>query len=130
MFRDAREELERLQQQLLEEDGEEIEEQIASEEEEFLQEEDFDALLYDTDQGENPQVYENFSNDYGRGLRNYATGYKAYNADNTELDPQDLSEELLGKKEKLAWYLPVLLLIMAALVGAVVWWFAVTGGLF
>ena len=130
MFRDAREELERLQQQLLEEDGEEIEEQIASEEEEFLQEEDFDALLYDTDQGESPRVYENFSNDYGRGLRNYATGYKAYNADNTELDPQDLSEELLGKKEKLAWYLPVLLLIMAALVGAVVWWFAVTGGLF
>ena len=130
MFRDAREELERLQQQLLEEDGEEIEEQIASEEEEFLQEEDFNALLYDTDQGENPRVYENFSNDYGRGLRNYATGYKAYNADNTELDPQDLSEELLGKKEKLAWYLPVLLLIMAALVGAIVWWFAVTGGLF
>lgn len=59
MFRDAKEELERLEEALLEpEEPEEVPAQ---------------------------PVYRNFSNNYGRDLRNYASGYEAY-----EEDPADM----------------------------------------
>ncbi len=127
MFRDAQEELERLQAQLLEETEEE---EIVSEETDFLEEEDFDALLYDTDQGENPEVYENYSNDYGRSLRNYATGYRAYNADTTDTDLDAFSEEVFeGKKAASYGWLWALLGLMAAAIIGILWCFISMGGL-
>lgn len=125
MFRDAQEELERLQSQLLAEQ----QEQTGQQETEFLDEEDFEELLSDTDQGQSPEVYQNYSNDYGRQLRNYATGYKAYNTDKTDTDPQQLSQELLEEPRAVAIWPWLVLALMAAVVGAMVWMY-VSGGLF
>ena len=132
MFRDAQEELERLQAQLLEETEEEEEafQEEASEEDTFLDEEDFDELLSDTDQGENPGVYQNFSNDYGRNLRNFATGYKAYNTDRTDVSPDEISEEMLEEKSANLTWLWVLLIVMLAVIGVIFWSFLSAGGLF
>ena len=128
MFRDRDEELARLQAQLLEET--EQENQILPEEDEFLQEEVFDEILADTDRVEDCGVYQNFSNDYGKGLRNYASGYKAYNADKADVDLDDLSEELLNHREKSgSWAWVVLALLLISVVGVIVWIFLVLGGL-
>ncbi len=123
MFRDTKEELERLEQLLREEETEEVE--VPQEEEEdysqFLQEE-----------GEAPQgpvVYQNFSNGYGSQLRNYATGYKAYNADKTDTDLEQLSQEVLEEKKSPAiWLVAAVLGLMAAVLGVIIWIYA--GGLF
>lgn len=68
MFRDTKEELKRLEAELL-----------AQEEQ---------------DQQPAKTVYRNFSNHYGADLRNYASGYKAYNTDRTDTDPQRLSDQI------------------------------------
>lgn len=126
MFRDTQEELERLQAQLLEETEEE---ENTSEEAAFLDEEDFDTLLYDTDQGENPRVYENYSNDYGSSLRNFATGYKAYNSDRTDTDLDAFSENVFeGKEATYGWVWIILCLMVAAIVG-ILWCFLSMGDL-
>ena len=84
MFRqtDKDEELHRLEQELLEEE---------ETPEEYLD----PAALEDAPAGEAPRVYRNFSNNYGQDLRNYASDYRAYNADRTDTRPDDLSRELL-----------------------------------
>lgn len=77
MFRDTKEELKRLEEELL-----------AQEEQ---------------DQQPDPPaqpVYRNFSNHYGADLRNYASGYKAYNTDRTDTDPQQLSNQIRGEEEE------------------------------
>ena len=124
MFRDTQEELERLQAQLLAQT-----EQTDQQETQFLDEEEFEELLSDTDQGQSPAVYQNYSNDYGRDLRNYATGYKAYNADKTDKDPQQMSRELLEGPRAVAVWPWLILILMAAVVGAMVW-MCISGGLF
>lgn len=69
MFRDAKEELERLEEALLE--PEEPEEVPAQPE------------------------YRNFSNNYGRELRNHASGYEAYEEDLADME--ELSDEPQAK---------------------------------
>jgi len=94
MFRDKEEELQRLQQELLEqEEPEELPEE-AENDETLLDEAELDELLKDTRPSEDTVVYQNYSNDYGHQLRNYATGYKAYNTDNVDVDPEELSQQL------------------------------------
>ena len=127
MFRDRDEALQELQAQLLEETEEE---QTAPEQEEdFLDEDVLDKMLTDTDQGESCGVYQNYSNDYGRSLRNYASGYKAYNADKTDVDPEELSEQLLYPREKTSAWLWVVLVLMALVAGVIGYLFFVMGGL-
>lgn len=122
MFRDRQEELDRLQEQLLEE--EEPEEVLESEDEDgYLDEEELNMLLDGNDQGENPRVYQNYSNDYGRNLRNYATGYKAYNADKTDEDMDSYSQAVLEPKKDRG--ITALLLLMLGLlcgIAAVLGW--------
>lgn len=126
MFQDTKQELERLQAQLLEE-----EEQTAPEQDEdFLDEEIFDKILSDTDQGEACGVYQNYSNNYGRNLRNYASGYKAYNTDKTEISPQQMSQEILQPRKTVGPWLWVVLALMALVVGVIGWLFFSMGGLF
>lgn len=75
MFRDAKEELQRLEAELLAQEKPEI-----------------------PDEQQNVPahpVYRNFSNNYGADLRNYASGYKAYNTDRADADPEDLSDDIL-----------------------------------
>ena len=90
MFRDQEEELQRLQAELLEQ--EEPEQQ--PEQEELLDEDALEELLQDTRPAEGAVIYQNFSNDYGKKLRNYANGYQVYNTDRTDLDPEELSKQL------------------------------------
>lgn len=83
MFRqtDKDEELKRLEQELLETEEEPTEEYLEP------------AAVEDAPSGEAPRVYRNFSNNYGRDLRNFASDYRAYNAD--DADAEALSRELL-----------------------------------
>lgn len=120
MYRDRQEELQRLQEQLL--DGEEPEE-IVQEGEELLDEEELDALLEGADQGENPRVYRNFSNGYGKDLRNYATGYKAYNTDRTDEDLESYSQEVLAPKEdkSITGLLILMLALLCGIAGVLCW---------
>ena len=86
MGRDASEELQRVEAELLAE-----EEPAEEPAEEDLPEELLDDLLEDARMSDSG-IYCNFSNDYGKQLRNYASGYKAYNADKTDEDLESYSE--------------------------------------
>ena len=73
MFDDPRRELERLHQQLLEEEDEELDELI-----EEYGEEDYEEFFqedYREEYGQAP-FYRNFSNRYGANVRNFANGYR------------------------------------------------------
>lgn len=129
MFRDAQEELERLQAQLLEETQVVPTIEEKQEEEEYLLEDIIDEFLEDTAPGESPAVYQNFSNDYGRQLRNFATGYKAYNTDSTDTDLESFSEEVQNEEvpQKSGAWLGVVVALLAAIVGVIAY---ILGGLF
>lgn len=119
MYRDREEELQRLQEQLLE-----VEEPAQEQdEEELLDEDTLEELLSDSSQIKNTRVYQNFSNDYGKNLRNYASGYNAYNSDKADTDLDSYSEAVREPKKTdgLLWLAVVLLAMMAAVVGAIVW---------
>lgn len=130
MYRDREEELQRLQKQLLE-DEEPAQEQ-EEEEEELLDEETLEELLNESSQIKNTKVYQNFSNDYGKNLRNYASGYKAYNSDRIDTELDSYSEAVREPKKTggLMWLAAVLLALMAAVVGAIVWMCFGQGGIF
>lgn len=84
MFRDAKEELKRLEAALM------AQERLDRQAEEAEQAE------------ETPEqtVYQNFSNHYGKDLRNYASGYKAYNADRSDMDPEEYEDEIYGETKR------------------------------
>lgn len=131
MFRDKEEELQRLSRQLREE-VEEPEEW--TEEEETPEEPDMDELLQDDARiGDMTDgVYRNASNGYGQNLRNFASGYKAYNGDKTDVDLDALSQEVRAddREEKSITGLVVTALVLAAtVVGVLIYWL-VRGGLF
>lgn len=91
MFRDAEEELQRLQEQLLDEDP-------SGSQEALLDDDSLDDLLSDEIQDEGPHIYQNYSNAYGKKLRNYASNYKAYNSDKTDTDLERFSQAVLEPK--------------------------------
>lgn len=126
MFRDQEEELRRLSDELR---AEEEEPEAPEQEEEEL---DF-SLDADTDIADmTGGVYRNASNDYGRGLRNYASGYRAYNADKTEVDPQALSDAVLREdeeEEKSLTGLVIAAFVLAAGVAGMLIYWLVWGGL-
>lgn len=128
MYRDREEELKRLQEQLLE-DEEPTEEQNA-EEEELLDEETLEILMRDYQQPQNTRVYQNFSNDYGKKLRNYASGYQAYNSDKTDTELDSYSEAVREPKEPagLLWLVIVLLALMGVVAGVILWMYIKLGG--
>ena len=118
MFRDASEELERLQAELLaeEEPAEELpkeppEEEIYEEYEEYE----------DTRAAQGPAVYQNYSNDYGKNLRNYASGYRAYNSDTSDEDLDAYSEDVRsGGKTRGGCCLAVIAVLLALILAALV----------
>ena len=112
MFRDQEEELQRLQQELLAQEEPETEE--ADEE---LPE---DTLLEDTRPSADRMVYQNFSNGYGKNLRNYASGYQAYNTDKLDTDLDEFSQQVREPQRKNGALVAAMLLTAAIL--AVVCW--------
>ena len=98
MFKDTQKELQRLEAELREDEPEEWDEE--------------DPLLDDDDDfgEETPEIYRNFSN-----------RYKAYNADRTDWDPEDLGEALERRpRQGLAVFL---LLLLAGVIAALAWWY-------
>lgn len=110
MFKDTDQELARLEAELLkveepdtdyedDPDEEYEEEYIGEDEEEYEEEpaqEDLPEYYYlDTRAADGPAVYQNYSNDYGRNLRNFASGYQAYNTDNCDSDLDAYSEDVM-----------------------------------
>ena len=125
MVRDQDAELERLEQALL--DEEELTEEVK---EEYLNQDALEALWEDTRPGDAPRVYQNHANRYGADLKNYATGYRAYNADRTDTRPEELSEQVLSEdKTGLGWLLALLIVLLGALVAAIVYLFLQLGGM-
>ena len=98
MFKDTKKELKRLEAELLEDEAEQRDEE--------------DPLLDDDDDfgEETPEVYRNFSN-----------RYKAYNADRTDWDPEDLGEEL-ERRPRRGWIV-FLLMLMVGVIAALIWWY-------
>lgn len=116
MFRDKEEELQRLQAELLQQDEpDEPEELPAEEDEELLDEEELDELLKDTRATQDTIIYQNFSNEYGKQLRNFANNYKAYNTDKLDLDPEELSRQLDAPKRNTGLLATAALLAVAVL---------------
>lgn len=111
MFRDTQEELERLEHELLAEEPQP----------ETEEEEDYDEFLEEPDSDE-PIVYRNFSNHYGADLRNYATGYKAYNSDNVDTDLEQFSHEVRDGKKKNGIWLPLLTALLSGLAVLYIIW--------
>ena len=141
MFKDTDEALARLAEELLRaEDETEAEEVCEEEEYEEDYDEDFDEDYeedYDEDQEEDevppeyiyddtraargPAVYQNYSNDYGRNLRNYASGYRAYNADDCDEDLDTFSDEVYEEPpERSNTGLIVTACVLSAILAAVV----------
>lgn len=124
MFRDASEELERLQAELL------AEEEPAEEIPEEPPEDDCPYDEYeDTRPAQGPAVYQNYANDYGKNLRNYASGYRAYNSDTTDEDLEDYSEQVYNGSSRGNCLLAVIAVFLALAIVAVVGiWFAYMRG--
>ena len=104
MFRDAQEELERLEQLLEAEDREE--------------QDPVDEELSDSEE-EEPEVFRNYANNYGG---------KVYNADRTDVDLEDYSREVREPKSQgVSWLVALVFLlftgivIMLGLLGLKVW---------
>lgn len=122
MFRDTKEELDRLETQLLNEEipEEETEElQEAEADEDLLDDEELDALLSDDHKigdADGANIYKNYSN-----------GYRAYNSDKTELSPEDLSEALEEtRRDPVVVGLTVLAILLAAGILGVLTWVLIT----
>lgn len=127
MFRDTSEELARLEAELLAEEAPEVEEEPLEEE----VEEDLPWKFEDTRPAEGRVIYQNYSNDYGKGLRNYASGYRAYNTDESDEDLDTYAEDVCrGKKEKgIAGLVVAACLLALAIAAVVILWFAKARGL-
>ena len=105
MFKDTDEALARLEAELLREEEEDLAEEEYEAYEEYSEETETDEenlppeyVYDDTRPSAGPVVYQNYSNNYGKNLRNYASGYHAYNADISDEDPENYSEELLEEE--------------------------------
>ena len=125
MFRDTSEELQRLQAELLAEE-EPAQPQEPPEEEPFYDE------YEDTRPAQGPAVYQNYSNDYGKDLRNYASDYRAYNTDTCDDDLDEYSEDVRsgGKKGSgclTAIVLFLLLVLVALVVGGLAYYLGYIG---
>ena len=118
MFQDAKEELKRLEAQLLAEEPENGE--APEEESEELTDEEL-AQIRQLIRDPEPQ-YE---------IRNYANNYHAYNTDDTDADPEEYTrapaaDSAPGKRIALA---ALAFLLLAGVVALVVLWLARAGGL-
>lgn len=132
MFRDQEEELIRLSRELREtEEDTQPEEPMEEADEDEL---DMDDLLADdvTIGRMEDGVYRNASNDYGKGLRNFASGYQAYNGDKADVDLQEISDQLHAEEEQaeksLSGLVTAAFLISAAILGVLIYWL-IRGGI-
>ena len=103
MFKDTDQELARLEAELLKVEepdtdyAEDLEEEYEEDYEDQYEEAEEELPEYyyqDTRAADGPGVYQNYSNDYGRNLRNFASGYQAYNTDDCDEDLDEYSDDV------------------------------------
>ncbi len=125
--RDKQEELNRLQHALLEEEAQ----TEVPPEADYLDEGVVDTLLGEDTKAGNAGVYQNYSNGYGKNLRNYASGYKAYNSDKTDTDLETYSEAVREPQKRSAfmWFLLILMFLLCASGVALVVYYLRLGGI-
>lgn len=143
MFKDTDKALARLEAELLREDEktqplpEEVQEAYDYEEVfETEPEEEPDLppeyIYTDTRAADGPVIYQNFSNNYGKDLRNFANGYQAYNTDVSDEDLDSFSEEILQPEPEKSNVLLILIacLLTLGIIGMIfVWLIMLQGGL-
>lgn len=128
MFKDAQKELKRLEELLEEEEEEGSEEEP---EEEF--DEDFFGEYEDEPQNDDDAfdeeeweqihatlVFRSGAEKFRQQLAAQQAGSRAYNSDRTDLDPEDLEEELSGGKS-LTGLVVLTVLLTLGIVGMVIW---------
>lgn len=128
MARDQEEELQRLDEALWEDEDWEDEEDD-QEDEDLLEEETLDQLLHDEAPGSGSRIYRNYSNGYGQKLRNYASGYRAYNSDRCDVDLDDYSESVRKEKPAGAGLVILACVLTAGIVAVLIWWLLRYGGM-
>lgn len=126
MFRDAQEELKRLDAQLLAEEDEPIQEEEEAPEDIRLEE-----LLKAIEEDEKDEVLSRTTVPEG-GIRNYANHYKAYNTDKTDEDLDRYSQQVrqTGNNRGVFGISVLALLLMAGILAVLVWWLVRFQGLF
>lgn len=107
MFRDASEELERLQAELLAEEESENSQEPPEDQEEYEEFEDYDE----------PESYQN-----------YANGYNAYNTDISDEDLEEYSEEVRNGKSRGGCCLAVIACLLCLMLAGVVLFIAYVKG--
>ena len=128
MFKDAQKELKRLEE-LLEEEEEELSEEESDEE----SEEEFDGEYEEEPQDDVDEVdeeeweqihatlvFRSGAEKFRQQLAAQQAGSRAYNSDRTDLDPEDLEEELSGGKS-LTGLVVLTVLLTLGIVGMVIW---------
>ncbi len=128
MFKDAQKELKRLEE-LLEEEEEEGSEEEPEEEfdeaffGEYEDEPQNDDDAFDEEEWEQIHatlVFRSGAEKFRQQLAAQQAGSRAYNSDRTDLDPEDLEEELSGEKS-LTGLVVLTVLLTLGIVGMVIW---------
>ena len=128
MFKDAQKELKRLEE-LLEEEEEEGSEEEPEEEfdeaffGEYEDEPQNDDDAFDEEEWEQIHatlVFRSGAEKFRQQLAAQPAGSRAYNSDRTDLDPEDLEEELSGEKS-LTGLVVLTVLLTLGIVGMVIW---------
>ena len=128
MFKDAQKELKRLEE-LLEEEEEELSEEEPEEEfdeaffGEYEDEPQNDDDAFDEEEWEQIHatlVFRSGAEKFRQQLAAQQAGSRAYNSDRTDLDPEDLEEELSGEKS-LTGLVALTVLLTLGIVGMVIW---------
>jgi len=128
MFHDAKEELKRIEAELLAEEASEMEKTAPLEElpsvDEILNDETLRALLGETQRIENVDAYQNYSNQYGATADDRTQVFKAYNTDKSDADLQQYSDSVQEepKPEKLTGLIVTAALLAAGIVGVLAYW--------
>ena len=128
MFKDAQKELKRLEELLEEEEEEGSEEEPEEEFDEAFFGEYEDEPQNDDDEFDEEEweqihatlVFRSGAEKFRQQLAAQQAGSRAYNSDRTDLDPEDLEEELSGEKS-LTGLGALTVLLTLGIVGMVIW---------
>ena len=128
MFKDAQKELKRLEELLEEEEEEGSEEEPEEEFDEAFFGEYEDEPQNDDDEFDEEEweqihatlVFRSGAEKFRQQLAAQQAGSRAYNSDRTDLDPEDLEEELSGGKS-LTGLVVLTVLLTLGIVGMVIW---------
>ena len=126
MFKDAKEELNRLEAELLAEEPFPPEKTPLGEEtdEDILDDAVLNALLEETQKIGNADEYQNYSNLYGSVRNDHTQVFQAYNTDKSDQDLESYSKEVqdVPPQKSLTGLIITAALLSAGILGILIWW--------